>query len=275
MKFTESVILKALGEQYREPEAVVLSQVRSSTGFEERSPRTADALICFTWPSRSFETWGVEVKVSKSDLKAEVENPEKAERIAQYCDRWMIACPAGMISPKDLPKGWGLMTVSEDLKVKVVKSGDLLEAKPWPRGLVMSMLRSATKQRPTLGEEAIASIRRAAHAAGVREGQKASTAQKSDVRFYQSRAEAAEKRLREVLDLVGIDDRNLYTPISHYRNLITLCEKGILTDRVAHLTSILQPIIRMVDDLKALEPLLKETDRENRRLLKPTNTDTY
>lgn len=274
MKFTETSILRALGEHYKEPEALVLSQVRSSTGFTERSPRTADALICFTWPSRNYETWGVEVKISKSDFKAEVENPEKAERIAQYCDRWMIACPAGMISPKDLPKGWGLITVSEDLKIKVVKSGELMEAKPWPRSLVMSMLRSATRQKPSLGEDAIASIRRAAHAAGLREGQeKASKAQKSDVGFYKSHAETAVKRLQEILALVGLDDRNiLYTPISRYRTLLQLCEKGILTDRVEHLRSILKPIISMVDDLKALEPLLKEARAENRRLLTPTTS---
>lgn len=79
---TETDILRILSEKYAEPEYIVLTHVRSATGFQDLQPRTADAMICSCWPSRGHEIWGVEVKVSRSDFLAEIKNPEKAEKIA-------------------------------------------------------------------------------------------------------------------------------------------------------------------------------------------------
>lgn len=53
---------------------------------------------------------GHEVKVSRSDVLAELADPTKAEPWAQYCTRWwlVVADPA-LVAGLDIPEAWGIM----------------------------------------------------------------------------------------------------------------------------------------------------------------------
>ena len=50
-------------------------EVGNSTGAELK--RYADAVAINQYPSRSFETIGMEVKISKGDLRRELEDADK------------------------------------------------------------------------------------------------------------------------------------------------------------------------------------------------------
>lgn len=54
---------------------------------------------------------GHEIKVSRSDVVAELEDHTKAESWSQYCDRWWltVADPA-LVEGLDVPEAWGIMS---------------------------------------------------------------------------------------------------------------------------------------------------------------------
>lgn len=112
---TESQIASALATHHSGNEWAFLTQVRNSTGFQ-RAVRTADAVAISLWPSRGIYATGYEIKVSKADLKKELDSPEKAEEIARFCRYWFVATPKDLCKPEDLPPNWGLVTINEDGK---------------------------------------------------------------------------------------------------------------------------------------------------------------
>lgn len=110
------------GEQF-----VCLEEARSGAGFAGNSGQ-CDFLAINTWQSRGMTLIGHEVKVSKSDWKAELAQPEKAEVFARYCRLWYVAVPAGLAKEikHEVPPAWGLMSVSASGNVREV-------IKPEPR----------------------------------------------------------------------------------------------------------------------------------------------
>ena len=98
-------IRKTIAQTYRPPTHEVAFEVRDGAGFNAR--RSADAIIMGCWPSRGLDLTGVEIKASRGDWLKELREPEKAEAIAQYCDRWVIAAPKGLIKADEVPAGWG------------------------------------------------------------------------------------------------------------------------------------------------------------------------
>lgn len=120
LKWTEGDIVNALRKHHEGSEWAFLAQVRNQTGYD-RNTRTADALAFSLWPSRGIYATGYEVKVSKTDLKKELAEPEKAEEIARFCKCWFIAAPEGLCKPEDLPLTWGLVEVKDGGKLKWTK----------------------------------------------------------------------------------------------------------------------------------------------------------
>lgn len=139
--FTETQVLAALRDRYKGPAWGFLNHVRNTTGFS-RQVRTADALAMGLWPSRGLELLGFEVKVHRSDWLRELQQPDKAEEIAQYCDRWWIAAPKDIVKPGELPATWGLLVMNGS-RLVAVKEAAKLEAKPLSRSFLASILRYA------------------------------------------------------------------------------------------------------------------------------------
>lgn len=102
---TEADILAALDAAYPPPAWAFIPQVRNGTGIG--TGRTADAIAMSLWPSRGLEVIGYEVKVARADWLRELRNPEKAETIFGYCDRWYVIAPEGIIARGELPPTWG------------------------------------------------------------------------------------------------------------------------------------------------------------------------
>lgn len=133
MKWTEASVIDALRETFLpghpESEAydewALLTQVPLRTpkpGERGRGPwaagkwgqneRTIDVLLVRNWASGiGFDRLAVEVKVSKADYRNETD--EKRAPAWASAHRCCYAAPAGLIDPKTLPPGWGLIEVHE------------------------------------------------------------------------------------------------------------------------------------------------------------------
>ncbi len=83
-------IAARIREKFPLPAFALFTNVRNKTGYGGGPERYADAIAMSLYPSRGLELHGFEFKSSRSDWVAERDNPEKAEAIAGYCDRWWL-----------------------------------------------------------------------------------------------------------------------------------------------------------------------------------------
>ncbi|RUQ07027.1 hypothetical protein D8M34_06030 [Microbacterium sp. HSID17254] len=74
------------------------------------SLRRADALYLPITTGDRGTIIGHEIKVSRSDVIAEVRDPHKADAWMRYCDRWwLVVSDASLIDGLDIPEKWGVM----------------------------------------------------------------------------------------------------------------------------------------------------------------------
>lgn len=84
------------------------------------------------WPKKGFEflaIHAVEVKVSKSDFKAEIENPNKRMGAVMFSNYYSIACPRGLIQIDELPEEVGLIEI-QGVKPVFIKLPSYSRAEP-------------------------------------------------------------------------------------------------------------------------------------------------
>lgn len=134
----------ALRRFYKKEEYALMWEVGNATGSRVR--RHADAVVMNLWPSRGLLIEGIEIKVSRSDWRRELDNPEKAEEIARYCDKWWVVTPEGIVQPHELPALWGHKVVNDKGAIRTVKDAPRSDkVAPLDRGFVAAMLRRATE----------------------------------------------------------------------------------------------------------------------------------
>jgi hypothetical protein len=105
----EGRILAALRERFAAPAFAFFPHVRNQTGYA-RTVRTADAVAMSLFPSRGLHITGVEIKSSRGDWRRELDDPSKAEEIAQHTDFWVLAVgDRDIVQPGELPPNWGLL----------------------------------------------------------------------------------------------------------------------------------------------------------------------
>ncbi|MGS0567066.1 hypothetical protein [Xanthomonas oryzae] len=144
---TASTIKALLRRQHNPREWALAFEVANGTGGN--ASRSADAVAMNLWPSRGLAIHGFEIKVSRGDWKRELQNPKKAEAVAQYCDYWWIVAPEGVVSADELPEAWGLQEVRSDALV-VVKQATKAEAVAVTRSFMAALFRRMSE---TDGEE--------------------------------------------------------------------------------------------------------------------------
>lgn len=73
--------------------------------------RRIDAVAVGMWRGTGHLVHGFEIKVSRSDLLAELRNPRKAEAAVRACDRWWLALsdPRLLRDGDEVPDGWGVL----------------------------------------------------------------------------------------------------------------------------------------------------------------------
>lgn len=137
-----SEVNAALRSRFCAPEWALFFEVGDATGSQQR--RWADAVAMNLYPSRGLEIQGFEVKVSRSDWTKELKTPEKSAPVQQYCDRWWVVTPAGIIKDGELPPTWGHYEVSPAGKIRQVVAAPKLETVLVARSFVAAMLRRAS-----------------------------------------------------------------------------------------------------------------------------------
>lgn len=189
MKWTEaavfSVLDRALGGTAEARERAFLRRVKRATGFHERE---ADAVSCSLWASRGIEFEGYEIKVSRSDWKRELANPEKADGMVLMCHRWWIVAPEGIVPAAEVPETWGLLEVVGEGELRTaVKAPKRVDAKPdWP--LVASLMRKANETvRQALADDE-------SYARGVLAGRAEWESRKAELEHSMERANERDKR---------------------------------------------------------------------------------
>jgi hypothetical protein len=138
MAVTSDDIRKALSETYTSPEWYLGFEVGNSTGANCR--RHADAVAINAYPSKGFEIRGFEIKVSKQDLKSELENGIKSDEIARFCDYWFLAVPKGLTDGFTLPPTWGVIEYMDGKLRQKVRAEKLDKTQP-TIGFLCAMLR--------------------------------------------------------------------------------------------------------------------------------------
>ena len=147
-------IYDAIVAAHAAPEWAVFAEVGDATGG--RASRRADALAINLWPSRGLEIRGFEIKVSRSDLKRELEDPSKAEAVGVFCHTWCLATPVGLVRAEDMvPTSWGLFEVSEGAPFtgrfkRLPTQRPAEEVKPPSRLFVAAIVRAACAEIDTM-----------------------------------------------------------------------------------------------------------------------------
>jgi hypothetical protein len=145
-KFTADEIRKALDTRFTQPEWALFFEVGNGTGYT--CNRHADAIAMNMYPSRGLSIVGFEIKVSRADLKKELDSPNKAESIAQFCNEWYLAVPEGLIHDEDIiPAGWGIMECKKDQTIRVKKRPLFrTDVIPVTKEFTAALLRSSNKR---------------------------------------------------------------------------------------------------------------------------------
>lgn len=135
---------RALRRRYPMPEWSLFEELRSGTGHHHRT--TADGLAMGCYPSRGMEIHGIEIKVERRDWLREKDNPDKAEAIASYCDRWWLAIYDDRIARLDeVPAAWGVYVLNGE-SFKMLREARKLKPKTLDRPFVASLLRNANQE---------------------------------------------------------------------------------------------------------------------------------
>lgn len=152
-------------------EYALFYEVSNAAGFERN--RSADAIAMSLWPSRGLDIMGFEVKVARHDWLRELKSPAKAESIAQYCDRWIVCAPVGVVKIEEVPAGWGLWELGEapaklvlgdapppqPRKWRYTKTPPKLEPLPITRAFMAAILKRAGEADMSVVSAAVAKLR--------------------------------------------------------------------------------------------------------------------
>lgn len=139
-KIKSTDIKLALKRAFPSPGWQVFYEVGNDTG--SRVSRHADAVAMGIWPSNGHLIHGFEIKVSRGDFLNEMKDPTKAQAVFQFCNRWSLVTPTGLVKAEELPEPWGLMTF-DGKSLRTVKQAPALEPVPLTPGFVAAMLRRA------------------------------------------------------------------------------------------------------------------------------------
>jgi hypothetical protein len=134
-------IRAALSRSYSSPEWALFFELRNDAGF--RASRIADAFAMNTWPSRGLQIHGFEIKTDRRDFLRELKDPAKSVPIQQFCDYWWIIATPDVAKAEELPATWGLRVLRGKRLMTEKDAPKLPDPKPFTRGLVATILRSA------------------------------------------------------------------------------------------------------------------------------------
>ncbi len=224
-------------------------EVGLTTGF---SHRRLDMMVLDCYNSNGFRIDGFEIKVSTSDLRRELEDPEKHIAFFDVIDYYTLAAPNGVIEPlmDIIPKKWGILIVDENgstrYKRKPLALEDRKADKPVPRAFLASITRAIQGKQPSEQEL------RAAYERG----------RKDEKESDEWRTNYMRERVQKEADKIEKYD-NLLNRLHIWRSdNIEEAIKEFEAFRNLHLSWIFERIDATINDLTALSLYLKGANNE-------------
>jgi len=160
-------IREALYEKYSDRRRfVVAEEVGLTTGG---GCRRIDMIVLDCFRSNKFRLDGFEIKVSTSDLRRELRDPNKHISYFDIIDFFTLVAPAGVVNPlyEAIPEKWGILIVNEDGTTRYRRKPLTLNdevAKTVPRGFFASLVRNVQDHQP--GQKAISEAYMRGHTDG-------------------------------------------------------------------------------------------------------------
>lgn len=249
-------IQNALRLRYPSNSHALLWEVSNSTGANIR--RYADAVAIGLWPSHGHEIEGIEIKNSRQDWLRERANPEKSHAVYQYCNRWWLACPKGLVAPDELPPTWGMLElVGNAMRVK--HKAPVLDPKQVSLGFMAALLR---RHAGADDEMTARAIRQAVE----KETSTIRLAAKNDVERHSTRArQAADEAMKKIVaikEATGIDLERYHSEEIWIRAIKYLTEHEyqapFSADNLKHLR---KTLLQLLEDIEKF-PIIEETERK-------------
>lgn len=200
----------ALRLRYPAGSHALLWEVANSTGSAQR--RFADAVAIGLWPSHGHEIEGIEIKISRGDWLRECAQPEKSQEVFQFCHRWWLAAPKGLVSADELPVTWGLLELVGDV-LRVKKKAPALKPRAPALGFVASMLRRHAGADAEMTEEL---LRRERKADQEQLEKQRKLQRDSDLSFRQRQLAELDAKLIAIREATGIDFNKDFRPAADW-----------------------------------------------------------
>lgn len=126
------------------PEWATFFEVQNGTGWtgpKGSRLRRADALAFGIWQSRGYAVHGFEIKRSRSDWLKELADPEKADAVGAFCDRWWLVIDDRKIAlDSEVPESWGILCAKGG-KLVALRDAPKRDAVPLTRPQLAAILR--------------------------------------------------------------------------------------------------------------------------------------
>jgi hypothetical protein len=172
-----------LFKRYQPPAYAFFKEVSNGTGGQHTN--YADAVVFGLYPSAGLEVEGFEIKTARGDWLNELKDMSKSSAVFQYCHRWWVVAPRGVVKMDEVPAAWGYYEFFND-KFYKKKAAPLLTPHELSRPFIASLLRRATEG--VTPNEAIVSLERDAYNRGEKAGKESE----------QRERERLERRIEEV-----------------------------------------------------------------------------
>ncbi len=131
---------------------IFVEEVGNGTGTNVS--RHADALALGLWPSRGYEIHGYEVKISRGDVRRELDDPSKADAVGKFCDYWwLVVQDLSIIDGLIIPSTWGIL-YPKNRVLRVHRKAPKREAKEVNRAFAAALIRKALKSWVPLHQHA-------------------------------------------------------------------------------------------------------------------------
>jgi hypothetical protein len=135
-------LVRLIERRHEGPGWQVFTELANGTGARAR--RRADAVAMGMWPSRGYEIHGYECKISRGDVRKELQDVSKMDAVGKYCDFWWLTVSDPAITDGLLvPESWGVLAPRARV-LRIVRPAKKRKTVPVDRSFVAAMLRSVT-----------------------------------------------------------------------------------------------------------------------------------
>jgi len=140
------MMLELLKHRHPAPEWATFAELATGTGY---GGRWIDFFAMNLWPSNGNLKIAYEIKASRSDFNREMNKPDKRKNAEKLADECYFVCPHGLLSPEEMPEGWGLLVMNKG-GLRMVKRATQRRVENLPISFVMSLARRTSDPPSTL-----------------------------------------------------------------------------------------------------------------------------